>query len=149
MRAVVQRVKEASVEVDGKIISKIGNGLLVFVGINHDDTEKDSDYIITKCLGLRIFEDDGGLMNLSLCDVKGQVLVVSQFTLYGDARKGRRPSFSDAMKPDLAAAFFDRFVAKFKEAYSDVFTGEFQSHMEVKLINSGPVTILLDSKRLF
>lgn len=149
MRAVVQRVKSASVTVDGGIIASTGNGLLVLIGFHSSDTHEDSDYIIGKCVNLRIFEDNAGLMNLSVSDTEGEILVVSQFTLYGDARKGRRPSFSDSMPPVKAEQFYNEFLNKFKENYSSVQSGRFQADMDVALVNSGPVTILLDSKKQF
>lgn len=149
MRAVVQRVKNASVSVDGEIIASTGNGLLVLVGFHSSDTHEDSNYIISKCINLRIFEDSAGLMNLSVSDTGGEILVVSQFTLYGDARKGRRPSFSDSMPPAKAEQFYNEFLKKFKESYSPVQSGRFQADMDVSLINSGPVTILLDSQKQF
>lgn len=149
MRAVVQRVKSASVTVDGEIIASTGNGLLVLVGFHGTDTHEDSDYIIGKCVNLRIFEDNAGLMNLSVSDTEGEILVVSQFTLYGDARKGRRPSFSESMPPAKAEQFYNEFLNKFKESYSAVQSGRFQADMDVALVNSGPVTILLDSKKQY
>lgn len=149
MRAVVQRVKEASVSVDGRLVASIGPGLLVLAGFHKDDTEKDSDYIISKITGLRIFGDSEGNMNLSVEDVKGEILVVSQFTLYGDARKGRRPSFSEAMPPLEAAKFYDTFIEKFRSVYGKVESGVFGADMDVSLVNAGPVTIMLDSTRGF
>ncbi|HPS58811.1 MAG TPA: D-aminoacyl-tRNA deacylase [Spirochaetota bacterium] len=149
MRAVVQRVKEASVKVDGSMVASTGPGLLVLVGFHKDDTEKDSDYIISKITGLRIFSDADENMNLPVSDTGGGILVVSQFTLYGDARKGRRPSFSDAMPPSEAAKFYDAFIEKFRSAYSKIESGVFGADMDVSLVNSGPVTIMLDSFRGF
>lgn len=149
MRAVVQRVKAASVKVDGSIVASTGPGLLVLIGFHKDDTEKDSDYIISKITGLRIFGDSDGNMNLPVSDTGGGILVVSQFTLYGDARKGRRPSFSDSMPPPEAAKFYDAFIEKFRSAYGKIESGVFGADMDVSLVNSGPVTILLDSFRGF
>lgn len=149
MRAVVQRVGSASISVQGDEIAAIGQGLLVLVGIHENDTENDLVYIRSKILGLRIFNDEKGVMNLSVGDVDGEILLVSQFTLYGDARKGRRPSYSNAMNPDKATIFFDQFVKSMKGEYPGVRQGIFGAHMEISLINSGPVTILLDSTRTF
>lgn len=149
MRAVIQRVKNASVHVDGQQIASIGQGLLIFVGIGRDDGPRDIDYIVDKTINLRVFEDAQARMNLSVKDVNGQVLVVSQFTLYGDVRRGRRPSFTSAMSPDRARAMFDRVVSAFNDAYPHCQTGAFQAMMDVSLVNDGPVTILLDSNKLF
>ena len=149
MRAVVQRVEKASVEVDGKTVSSIGAGLLALVGFHRDDTSDDCEYIINKILNLRIFEDDGRMMNLSLLECGRELLIVSQFTLYGDARKGRRPSYSDAMPPDAAREFYQNFLELFKSRYDRTQSGIFGVDMKVSLVNSGPVTIMLDSRRLF
>ena len=150
MRAVVQRVKEASVEVDGKVVGKIGNGILVLLGVGKDDTEEDMKWIADKVVNLRIFQDENGKMNLSLLDIGGEVLVVSQFTLYGDARKGRRPSFTEAAPPEKGREFYKKFVEYLKEKYNiKVETGEFGAMMDVHIVNWGPVTILLDSKKNF
>lgn len=149
MRAVVQRVKSASVTVDGETIASTGNGLLILVGFHDSDSHADSEYIISKCINLRIFEDSAGLMNLSISDTCGEILVVSQFTLYGDARRGRRPSFSDSMPPAKAEQFYNEFLVMFREKYSALKSGRFQADMDVALVNSGPVTILLDSKKQF
>jgi len=149
MRAVVQRVKHASVKVDGKVVGSIENGLLVFLGVEKDDSEEDLAYMVDKVTGLRVFEDENGKMNLSVQDVGGAVLAVSQFTLYGDCRKGRRPSFTQAAPPDMAKKYYDLFVEKIKQLNIPVATGIFQAKMEVSLLNDGPVTILLDSKRTF
>ena len=149
MRAVIQRVTQATVTVEGNIIASIDNGLCVLVGFTATDTEKDLQYICQKIIGLRIFDDNNSFMNLSVADVDGHILLVPQFTLYGDARKGRRPSFSDAMKPEDASRLFDTFVALCKQHYPKVQQGKFQAHMQVSLINDGPVTILLDSSKLF
>lgn len=148
MRAVVQRVSKAEVKVDNKSIGKIKGGFLVLLGVCQNDTESDLDYIYKKVTGLRVFEDENGQMNLSLGDVKGELLVVSQFTLYGDARKGRRPSFIEAARPEKATPLYEAFI---KRAIDDGFvceTGKFGAHMEVELINDGPVTILLDSSKI-
>ena len=148
MRAVVQRVSQAAVKVDGTVVSKIGHGVLLLLGVQTGDTENDLRWMLDKVLNLRIFEDEQGKMNLSLKEVNGQLLVVSQFTLLGDARKGRRPSFTEAAPPELAKAYFEKFVDLASKEI-DVKSGVFQAHMEVQLVNDGPVTILLDSKKLF
>ncbi|WP_304340796.1 D-aminoacyl-tRNA deacylase [Metaclostridioides mangenotii] len=149
MRSVVQRVSSSSVTVDGDVIGKIDKGLMVLLGVTHDDTSKDVDYMIDKILNLRIFEDEDDKMNLSLKDIGGELLVVSQFTLYGDCRKGRRPSFTNAAKPDLADKLYEEFIAKAKSHGLNVGTGQFGAHMMVDLTNDGPVTILLDSSKSF
>lgn len=149
MRAVVQRVKYASVAICGEITAQIGEGLLILAGFGRADTEEDFIYTAEKCLNLRIFNDDGGKMNLSLKDINGEILAVSQFTLYGDARKGRRPSYFDAAPPDEAKKLYNRFIEVLKERYSSVKTGVFQADMDVESVNSGPVTILIDSKKDF
>lgn len=148
MRAVVQRVKSAEVLVDGRVTGKIGKGLLVFVGIAKGDGESDLTFLTFKIPELRIFEDDAEKFNLSLKEIGGELLVVSQFTLYGDCRKGRRPSFTEAEDPALARDLYQRFVLKLREQNLPVQTGEFQAKMEVHLVNDGPVTLLLDSKRV-
>jgi len=145
MKAVIQRVKEASVEVDGQMVGKINRGLLVFVGIGKDDDEKGIDWMIDKIINLRIFEKEGKF-DQSLLDVKGDILLVSQFTLYGDCSKGRRPSFSNAMEVEKARDLFEVFVAKAREKVARVETGVFQAHMDVKLTNDGPVTLIINSK---
>lgn len=147
MRAVIQRVKSAEVLVDGRVSGKIGNGLLVFVGVARGDGEEDISYLISKLPELRIFEDTSGKFNLSLRGISGAMLVVSQFTLYGDCRKGRRPSFTEAEDPALARDVYDRFISRLREQNIPVQTGEFQAKMEVHLINDGPVTLILDSRR--
>lgn len=147
MRAVIQRVKSAKVYVDGRLSGKIGNGLLVFVGMARGDGEDDISYLISKLPDLRIFEDSSGKFNLSLQEINGEILVVSQFTLYGDCRKGRRPSFTEAEEPTIAKNLYDRLISKLRERGVPVETGEFQAKMEVHLINDGPVTLLLDSKK--
>ncbi|HSQ90354.1 D-aminoacyl-tRNA deacylase [Romboutsia sp.] len=149
MRAVVQRVSSSKVTVDDRITGEISKGLLVLLGVTHEDTSKDVDYMIDKILNLRIFEDENEKMNLSLKDVGGELLVVSQFTLYGDCRKGKRPSFSNAARPDLATKLYEEFVEKAKSQDVVVGTGEFGAHMMVDLTNDGPVTILLESNKSF
>jgi D-tyrosyl-tRNA(Tyr) deacylase len=146
MRAVVQRVKQAKVSVEGRVIGEIKQGLLVFIGVGKEDQEADADYLAAKIPQLRIFEDAEGKFNRSLLEIKGEILVVSQFTLFGDCRKGRRPSFSDAAEPAQARELYQHFIAKLKENAITVAQGEFQAHMEVELINDGPVTLLLDTK---
>ena len=149
MRAVVQRVKESKVEVDGKSVGAIGAGLLIFLGVGEDDSEKDCDYLANKIAHLRIFPDRKDLMNLSLIDTGGSALVVSQFTLWGDCRKGRRPSFVRAARPEKAEELYERFIGLLKEKGIDVATGQFQAMMDVSLINDGPVTLMLDSSKAF
>lgn len=148
MRAVVQLVKEASVAVAGDLKGKIGKGYLVFIGIEENDTEKDLSYICEKLLGLRVFEDADGKMNRSILDVGGAILLVSQFTLYGDARKGRRPSYIRAARPEKAIPLYEAMIEQLRAALP-VETGEFGANMQVSLVNDGPVTILLDSERTF
>jgi D-tyrosyl-tRNA(Tyr) deacylase len=145
MRAVIQRVLEANVKVDQKVVSEIGLGYLILLGVTHQDSEAEAQYLARKIAGLRLFEDEGGKMNLALGDVGGAVLVVSQFTLYGDARKGRRPSFTDAAAPGDAEALYHRFCALLAEEGVSVSQGVFQAHMQVALVNDGPVTLLLDT----
>ncbi len=150
MRAVVQRVKNASVAINGETVSEISQGLLILVGVGGNDNMADADYLAEKISELRIFEDEGGKMNLSVKDIKGELLAVSQFTLYGDCRRGRRPSFSDSARPELAKLLYDYFVEKLGEAVATVVkTGVFATDMAVSLVNDGPVTILLDSSKLF
>lgn len=149
MRAVVQRVSEASVTVDGHVVGAIGDGLLVLLGCGHEDGDRDIEYLASKILGLRIFEDDGGRMNRSVLDAGGAVLLVSQFTLYGDCRKGRRPSFVAAMAPELASPMVDRFADRLREGGVEVATGVFGADMDVRLLNRGPVTLMLDSAKTF
>lgn len=149
MRAVVQRVSRASVEVNGQVIAEIGVGFLALIGVGRDDMDSDCALIANKIAGLRIFNDAAGDMNLSLADVGGEVLAVSQFTLHGDARKGRRPSFIDAAPGDVAAPLFDRVVTLLRREGITVATGEFGAQMRVTLVNEGPVTVLLDSRKLF
>ena len=149
MRCVVQRVTRASVTVEGEVVGKIGGGFMVLVGVQEGDGEPDAAYCAQKISGLRVFEDAEDKMNLSLSDVGGSVLLVSQFTLLGDARHGRRPSFSDAARPELAEPLFLRLKALLEQAGLTVETGRFRTHMEVELVNDGPVTILLDSRKGF
>lgn len=149
MRAVIQRVSHARVSVGTEIVGRIELGLLVLLGVAKNDTNADADYLASKILGLRIFEDENGKMNLSVIERDGAVLAVSQFTLYGDARKGRRPSFDDAAPPQLANELYENFVRKVREAGVICETGRFQAMMKVELVNDGPVTILLDSARQF
>ncbi len=149
MRAVIQRVLRASVEVEGKTVASIDRGILVLAGLHESDTEQDMDYIIGKLLGVRIFNDPGGVMNLSVADTGGEILLVSQFTLYGDARKGKRPSYSSAMKPEMARDAFHAFVARCRALHVRTKSGIFGADMKVSLVNDGPVTILIDSARAF
>ena len=149
MRAVVQRVSEALVWVEGKVVGKIGRGLLVFVSVGADDTEKDAAQLAGKVAGLRCFQDTASKFNLSLHDVGGGVLAISQFTLHGDCRKGRRPSFTEAAKPELAVPLYEAFVSHLRAQHVTVETGEFGAHMDVHLVNDGPVTLLLDTKKVF
>ncbi len=146
MRAVIQRVKSAEVYVEGRLAGKIAAGLLVFLGVGKGDGETDLAYLASKVPDLRIFEDDTGKFNLSLRDVGGGLLVVSQFTLFGDCSRGRRPSFTAAEEPGTAKSLYERFVSRLKEGGIPVETGEFQAKMEVHLVNDGPVTLLLDSR---
>ncbi len=149
MRAVIQRVKSASVTVDGELVSEIDTGLLIFIGIAHDDTEAEIDYIANKVANLRIFEDADGKMNCSLLDIGGSALVVSQFTLYGDCRKGRRPSFIGAARPEIANELYEKFITALEKLNILTKGGTFQAMMDVQLVNDGPVTILLDSDKQF
>ena len=149
MRAVIQRVRSASVTVEGQVVSEIGKGLLIFLGIAQEDTAADVNYIASKIANLRIFEDAEERMNLSILDVGGECLVVSQFTLYGDCRKGRRPSFIGAARPEKADPFYQAFMDEISRLGVPVKAGVFQAMMDVKLINDGPVTIMLDSNKLF
>ncbi|MBE3569884.1 MAG: D-tyrosyl-tRNA(Tyr) deacylase [Bacillales bacterium] len=146
MRVVLQRSKEASVEVDGKTVGQISSGFVLLVGITHEDTEEDAAYLAEKISGLRVFEDDKGKMNLSILDVNGEILSISQFTLYGDTRKGRRPNFMNAAKPSHAKPIYDRFNELLCEKGMHVETGRFGAMMDVKLVNDGPVTLILESK---
>ena len=149
MRFVIQRVERAKVTVEGKVFGEIGNGYVVLVGLLPTDDDKVMDYMLDKLVNLRIYEDENDKLNLSLKDIGGEILIVPNFTLYGDARKGRRPSYAKAAPPDEAEKLFDRFVEKAKETGLNVQTGIFRTHMKVELVNDGPVTILLDSDRNF
>lgn len=149
MRAVVQRVTSARVEVDENIVGRIEKGLLVFLGVSENDDFSDVEYLVDKIINLRIFEDENDKMNLSMIDLKNELLVVSQFTLYGDCRKGRRPNFIEAAKPEMAKELYEKFILKCSELGVKVKTGIFQTHMNVILVNDGPVTIILDSKKMF
>jgi D-tyrosyl-tRNA(Tyr) deacylase len=150
MRAVVQRVKRAEVRVEGAVTGKIEKGILVLLGVGDDDEQKDLEYLADKITNLRIFEDSEGKMNLSVLETGGEMLVVSQFTLYGDCRKGKRPSYSDAARPEKAQKLYNEFIDFVKEKYDiNVETGIFQAMMDVDFINEGPVTLLLDSRKTF
>jgi D-aminoacyl-tRNA deacylase len=149
MRAVVQRVKEARVEIEGKVVGAISKGLLVFLGVGEKDTEKECEYMANKIINLRIFPDADDLMNLSLMDIKGAALIVSQFTLWGDCRKGRRPSFIEAARPEKANMLYEYFISLLKDMDIKVATGKFQETMHVHLVNDGPVTIFIDSEKVF
>lgn len=149
MRAVLQRVRRASVRVSGETVGEIDKGILVLLGVGNDDDERDAKYLVEKITGLRIFEDEVGKMNHSLLEANGGLLVVSQFTLYGDARKGRRPSYSDAALPEKANTLYEFFVSEARKHVRQVETGSFRAMMDVELVNDGPVTILLDSKKVF
>ena len=146
MRAVIQRVKQSLVTVENQTVGKIGNGLLVFLGVAKQDGDRDADYLADKIANLRIFEDENGKMNRSLLETSGEMLVVSQFTLLGDCRKGRRPSFINAAGPNQANALYERFVSLVRQKGISVQTGQFQTMMAVSLINDGPVTLILESK---
>lgn len=145
MRAIIQRVRSASVMVDEEIVGRIGRGLLILLGVGVDDTEREAAWLADKTANLRIFEDDEGKMNLSLLDIGGQALVVSQFTLYGDARKGRRPSFTDAARPEKADDLYRRYVENLEKFEIKVQTGRFRAKMLVSIENDGPVTLILDT----
>ncbi len=149
MRAVVQRVSEASVSVDGNVVGSIGLGLLVLLGVAADDDAKDARQMAEKIAGLRCFADGAGKFNLSVEDVGGSILAVSQFTLLGDCRKGRRPSFGDAGRPELAVPLYESVIDQLRARRLPVETGEFGAHMDVRLVNDGPVTLLLDTKKVF
>lgn len=149
MRGVIQRVSRAKVTVNGEVVGSIGKGLLLLLGVGHDDTQDDIDYLSDKVTKLRIFEDENEKMNLSLLDVKGELLVVSQFTLYGDLRKGKRPNFMNAAPPQIAEQMYLDFVGKCKDYEIRVETGVFGEHMDVELVNDGPVTIIIDTKKQF
>lgn len=149
MRAVVQRVKSSKVQVDNKIIGEIGKGINLLVGISKEDTKEDIDYIVRKVLGMRIFEDEDERMNYSLQDIGGELLVISQFTLYGDCRKGKRPDFMKAQGGEKAVELYNELVEAFKKEIPNLQTGEFGADMKVEIINDGPVTLLLESKKDF
>lgn len=149
MRTVVQRVSRAQVSIEGTIKGSIDRGLVVFIGISADDSQKDLQWLAEKIVHLRIFEDDAGKMNKSLTDIKGEMLIISQFTLYGDCRKGRRPGFSGAAPPLIAEPYYQEFVKEIKKKGIQVATGTFQAEMQVELVNDGPVTLLLDSEKKF
>lgn len=149
MRCVVQRVRRASVSVDNKILGEIKHGILLLLGVEDTDEEKDLEYMCDKVPNLRIFEDENGKMNKSLIDVNGSILVISQFTLLGDARKGRRPSFTQAAVPEKAIPMYESFIDNMKQREIITECGEFGADMQVELVNDGPVTILLDSKKVF
>lgn len=149
MRAVVQRVTQASVTVDGKTINRIGCGLLVYAGIHHNDTQKDIDYITNKIIHLRVFPDCSGKMNRSILETKGQIMVVSQFTLYGDVRRGRRPTYHESANAEHAAEYINTLIESLQQYCPEVYSGIFQAHMMIDSCNDGPVTILLDSAKQF
>ena len=149
MRAVIQRVTRASVTIDGEVVGEIEHGLVVLLGIARDDTNADADYLVPKIIALRIFDDADGKMNVSLKDSGGGLLIVSQFTLYGDVRRGLRPSWSDAAAPELAEPLYNYFVESSRKLLGRVETGSFRRMMQVELVNDGPVTILLDSRKTF
>ena len=149
MRAVVQRVTRAKVTVNGKIVGEIGAGLMVLLGVSEDDSQDDASYLADKLVSLRIFPDDEGKMNRSLAEMGGQMLIVSQFTLFGDCRKGRRPSFIKAARPELADSLYRVFVVEVQGRGVQTATGQFQAHMDVELVNDGPVTLLVDSRKEF
>ena len=149
MKALVQRVTGGSVSIGSEVVGKIGSGLVVLVGVASNDTEKDAQYLADKTVNLRIFPDDSGKFNLSVLDIKGELLIISQFTLLADTKKGRCPSFTDAAPPDLAQKLFDYFVAQVRNSGPRVQTGCFQQYMQVEIHNDGPVTIMLDSRDKF
>lgn len=147
MRAVVQRVSQARVKIRGEVVGEIRAGFLILLGVGKDDAETDADWLADKIVSLRVFEDQQGKLNLSLEDIKGEILIVSQFTLYGDCRKGRRPGFDSAAAPEMADRLYNYFVQKVKTKGLKVATGKFQAMMDVELTNQGPVTLILDSKK--
>lgn len=149
MRAVIQRVNRASVSINSQLYSAINHGLVVLLGVEEGDSEKDTEYILDKTINLRIFEDEAGKMNLSLLDTGGELMVVSQFTLLGDCIKGRRPSFTRAAEPTLANCLYEHFIALARPKVKKLVTGRFQEMMDIELVNNGPVTILLDSRKTF
>ena len=146
MRVVVQRVSKAKVTIDKKVIGKIGRGLVILLGVSEDDTSEDAQFLADKCVNLRIFNDDKGKMNLSALDIGGEILSISQFTLYGDCRKGRRPSFIKAARPERGKELYDRFNEILRQSRLKIETGEFGGMMDVDIYNEGPVTIIIDSK---
>lgn len=148
MRFVIQRVTQSSVSVDGTVIGKIGKGLLVLIGVAEEDTEETADKLVRKLTGLRVFEDENGKTNLSLADVKGELLLISQFTLYANCKKGNRPSFTEAGSPQKANALYEYIIAKCRENVPIVETGSFGAEMKVSLVNDGPFTVLLDSEKI-
>ncbi len=149
MRAVVQRVSRGRVTVAGEVVGQIGSGFVVLLGVSKEDGPEDADYLADKVAGLRVFEDEAGKMNRSILDAGGAVLAISQFTLYGDVRRGRRPGFDRAARPEQAEPLYQRFVERLRGHGLTVETGRFQTHMEVELVNDGPVTILIDSEKNF
>lgn len=146
MRAVIQRVSRGDVVIDGQSVGRIGNGLVILLGVKEGDTEEDARWLAEKCVHLRIFEDDQGKFNLNLQDVDGQILVVSQFTLYGDCRKGRRPSFTEAASPEMAESLYHVFIEQIRQKGSQVQSGVFGARMQVEIQNEGPVTLIVDSE---
>jgi D-tyrosyl-tRNA(Tyr) deacylase len=149
MRAVVQRVTRARVTVEGEVVGEIKQGLVVLLGVARDDSEADAEYLAAKTVSLRIFDDEAGNMNVSVKDIEGGMLVVSQFTLYGDVRRGLRPSWIDAAAPEVAKPLYEFFIAQARQLLTEVASGSFRSLMQVELVNDGPVTILLDSRKQF
>ncbi|MBO5762239.1 MAG: D-tyrosyl-tRNA(Tyr) deacylase [Lentisphaeria bacterium] len=147
MRALIQRVRSASVSVDGEVVGKIGAGILIFLGVTHEDTSSEVQYVADKCINLRIFDDEKGLMNRSLLDTAGEVLIISQFTLYGDTSHGRRPSYSEAARPEPAKKLYEEFVKTVRASVPKVETGIFAAEMLVELCNDGPVTLMVESKK--
>lgn len=145
MRAVIQRVSKASVTINDEVYSNINNGLLVLLAVNQEDSENQIAWLVEKIINLRVFSDENGKMNLSLLDTNGELLIVSQFTLYGDCRRGRRPSYSNAAKPEIANALYEKFISKAKEHVTIVKNGVFGANMQIDLINDGPVTLIIDS----
>ena len=147
LRAVIQRATEGSVDVEGITVGAVGSGMVILLGVGKEDSEHDVDYLVEKIINLRIFEDDTGKMNLSLVDVQGEALVVSQFTLYGDCRKGRRPNFSEAASPEQGEELYNKFIKALQDRSVKVATGTFRAYMSVKILNDGPVTLILDSSK--